>query len=97
MKELIARSQPDAIIHLAAESHVDRSIDGAVAFVQTNVVGTFSLLEAALSYWRSLPAGLRKDAFRFHHVSTDEVFGALGPEGVFDEHSPYRPNSPYAA
>lgn len=88
--------QPDAIIHLAAESHVDRSIDGPAAFLQTNVVGTFKMLEAALAYWRQL-AGDRREQFRFVHVSTDEVFGALGAEGRFTEESPYRPNSPYAA
>ncbi|MGE0659219.1 MAG: dTDP-glucose 4,6-dehydratase, partial [Reyranellaceae bacterium] len=88
--------QPDAILHLAAESHVDRSIDGAAAFIRTNVVGTWTLLEAALQYWRGLPAA-RRDAFRFHHVSTDEVYGALGAEGLFTEDTPYRPNSPYSA
>lgn len=90
------RFQPHAMIHLAAESHVDRSIDGPAAFVQTNVVGTFTMLEAALHYWRQL-AGDRGERFRFVHVSTDEVFGALGAEGHFTEESPYRPNSPYAA
>jgi dTDP-glucose 4,6-dehydratase len=96
MAELIAAGQPDVIMHLAAESHVDRSIDGAADFVQTNVTGTFVLLDAALAYWRALPEG-RRSAFRFHHVSTDEVFGALGPEGRFSETSPYQPNSPYSA
>ncbi len=93
---VLGRFQPDAIIHLAAESHVDRSIDGPAAFLQTNVVGTFTLLEAALHYWRQLPDH-RHERFRFVHVSTDEVFGALGPGGHFTETSPYRPNSPYAA
>jgi dTDP-glucose 4,6-dehydratase len=87
---------PDAVIHLAAESHVDRSIDGPGAFIRTNIDGTYVLLEAALDYWRGLPA---KEAatFRFHHVSTDEVFGSLGLEGSFSEESRYQPNSPYAA
>lgn len=88
--------QPDIVMHLAAESHVDRSIDGPAAFVQTNIVGTFTLLEAALAYWRRLEPS-RAAAFRFLHVSTDEVFGALGPEGLFREDTPYAPNSPYSA
>ena len=96
MGAVMAECQPDVIMHLAAESHVDRSIDGAGAFVRTNVVGTYVLLEAATAYWRTL-AGARRERFRFHHVSTDEVFGALGATGRFDEDSPYRPNSPYAA
>jgi dTDP-glucose 4,6-dehydratase len=96
MGEIIGAVQPDVIMHLAAESHVDRSIDGAAAFVETNIVGTFVLLQAALDYWRTLPAD-RRDAFRFHHVSTDEVFGSLGADGVFAETSPYRPSSPYSA
>src|SRR2546429_2381143 len=75
MRELFERYQPDAVMHLAAESHVDRSIDGPGEFIQTNVVGTFALLQAALGYWRSLPDGARS-SFRFHHVSTDEVFGS---------------------
>jgi dTDP-glucose 4,6-dehydratase len=87
---------PDAVMHLAAESHVDRSIDGPAAFIATNVVGTFTMLEAALAYWRSLDAGRRKD-FRFLHISTDEVFGSLGGEGLFREDTPYAPNSPYSA
>src|SRR5579872_857287 len=87
---------PDAIIHLAAESHVDRSIDGPGTFIRTNIDGTYVLLEAALAYWRGLPAE-RAAGFRFHHVSTDEVFGSLGAEGRFTEESPYQPNSPYAA
>jgi dTDP-glucose 4,6-dehydratase len=93
---LLADVQPDAIMHLAAESHVDRSIDGAAAFIHTNVTGTFTLLEAALAYWRGLPPE-RRAAFRFHHVSTDEVYGALGPTGKFTEQTPYQPNSPYSA
>jgi dTDP-glucose 4,6-dehydratase len=87
---------PDAILHLAAESHVDRSIDGPGEFIRTNIEGTYALLEAALAYWRGLPPE-RAARFRFHHVSTDEVFGSLGPEGRFGENRPYRPNSPYAA
>jgi dTDP-glucose 4,6-dehydratase len=87
---------PDVIMHLAAESHVDRSIDGPGAFIQTNVVGTYVLLQEALRHWRGLP-GERRDAFRFHHISTDEVFGSLGPEGLFEETTPYAPNSPYSA
>lgn len=94
--ELFAREQPDAVMHLAAESHVDRSIDGPAVFIDTNIVGTYTLLEAARAYWSSL-ASVRKDAFRFHHVSTDEVYGALGPEGLFTETMPYHPNSPYSA
>src|ERR1035437_5586660 len=94
---LLAEHQPDAIVHFAAESHVDRSIVGPAAFVETNVTGTFTLLEAALQYWRSLP-GAKQDTFRFHHVSTDEVYGSLGPdEPAFHEETPYRPNSPYSA
>jgi len=93
---LFAEFRPDAVMHLAAESHVDRSIDGAADFIRTNVHGTFALLEAALAYWRKLPADQRA-AFRFHHVSTDEVYGALGATGKFTEDTPYRPNSPYSA
>ena len=96
MTEIVAETAPDVIMHLAAESHVDRSIDGAAAFVETNVTGSFVLLEAALAHWRTLREADRS-RFRFHHVSTDEVFGALGPEGRFSEASPYRPNSPYSA
>jgi len=80
IRELIRSFAPHIIVHLAAESHVDRSIDGPAAFVRTNVVGTFTLLEAALEHWRRLQ-GIDKDGFRFHHVSTDEVFGSLGSEG----------------
>jgi len=93
---VLARYQPEAVLHLAAESHVDRSIDGPDAFIQTNVVGTGRLLEAVRRYWLGLDAG-RRAGFRFVQVSTDEVFGSLGAEGRFDEDSPYRPNSPYAA
>lgn len=88
--------RPDAVMHLAAESHVDRSIDGPSAFVETNVVGTSVLLEVAAAYWRALPGGLRED-FRFHHISTDEVYGSLGAEGFFTERTPYDPRSPYSA
>jgi dTDP-glucose 4,6-dehydratase len=83
-------------MHLAAESHVDRSIDGPSAFVQTNIVGTFNLLESARKYWSNLPTG-QKEKFRFHHVSTDEVYGSLGNDGLFKEDTPYQPNSPYSA
>lgn len=93
---ILARHRPDAVMHLAAESHVDRSIDGPSAFIQTNLVGTFVLLDAALAYWRGLD-GAAKEAFRFHHVSTDEVFGSLGMDGRFTEETPYQPNSPYSA
>jgi dTDP-glucose 4,6-dehydratase len=96
MKAALADFQPDVILHLAAESHVDRSIDGPAAFVETNVVGTFVLLQQALGYWRALPKS-KAEGFRFHHVSTDEVFGSLGARGQFSEDSPYRPNSPYSA
>ncbi len=88
--------KPTAVMHLAAESHVDRSIDGPAAFVSTNIVGTFTLLEAAQAYRAGAPAEAR-DAFRFLHVSTDEVYGSLGADGFFTEETPYRPNSPYAA
>ena len=94
LAELFAKHQPDGVMHLAAESHVDRSIDGPAEFIDTNITGTFQLLEAALGYWRDQG---QPDAFRFHHVSTDEVFGTLGEEGLFTEDSPYMPNSPYSA
>jgi dTDP-glucose 4,6-dehydratase len=93
---LLAAHQPDAIMHLAAESHVDRSIDGPGQFIRTNVVGTGTLLEQSLAYWRDLPR-MRKDSFRFHHISTDEVYGSLGADGFFIETTPYAPNSPYSA
>lgn len=86
--------QPDAVMHLAAESHVDRSIDGPGAFIQTNITGTYNMLEAARSYWM---AQGRPETFRFHHISTDEVFGSLGSEGQFTEETPYDPRSPYSA
>lgn len=88
--------QPDVVMHLAAESHVDRSIDGPAEFLSTNVTGTFTLLQAALAYWRQLDDA-RKASFRFHHISTDEVFGSLGVDGYFREDTPYQPNSPYSA
>ena len=88
--------EPDAIIHLAAESHVDRSITGPEAFVSTNIVGTYTLLQAARTYYERLPLPRRKQ-FRFIHVSTDEVYGSLGPEDLFREDTPYRPSSPYSA
>jgi dTDP-glucose 4,6-dehydratase len=94
--ELLERYRPQAIVHFAAESHVDRSIDGPASFVLTNVVGTVQLLEAACTYWRHLPSQER-ERFRFLHVSTDEVFGSLGSTGKFDEATPYAPNSPYSA
>jgi len=93
---IFERHQPDAIMHLAAESHNDRAIDGPLDFVRSNVMGTAVLLEVARAYWSALPAD-RKAAFRFHHVSTDEVFGALGEDGAFTEDTPYDPNSPYSA
>jgi dTDP-glucose 4,6-dehydratase len=96
MRQLLDKVRPDVVMNLAAESHVDRSIDGPAAFVETNIVGTFALLQATLGYWRSLPPE-EQSAFRFHQVSTDEVFGSLGVDGAFSEQSPYRPNSPYAA
>ncbi len=91
-----AEFRPDVVMHLAAESHVDRSIDGPAAFIETNLVGTFTMLDAALEYWRALPAK-EAQAFRFMHISTDEVFGSLGAEGLFREDTPYAPNSPYSA
>ncbi|HEX6376787.1 MAG TPA: dTDP-glucose 4,6-dehydratase [Allosphingosinicella sp.] len=97
VRRLLAEESIDVVMHLAAESHVDRSIDGPGAFIETNVVGTFRLLDAALDHWREL-AGDRKARFRFHHVSTDEVFGDLPlDEGVFTEETPYAPSSPYSA
>lgn len=94
--QLFEQHRPDAVMHLAAESHVDRSIDGPGAFVQTNVVGTFTLLHAARAYWGGLDTEA-KARFRFHHVSTDEVYGSLGPTGYFTEETPYDPRSPYSA
>jgi dTDP-glucose 4,6-dehydratase len=96
MRQVFTGFRPDVVMHLAAESHVDRSIDGPADFIQTNVVGTFVLLQQALAHWRYLPSR-QAEHFRFHHVSTDEVFGSLGADGLFDEETAYRPNSPYAA
>jgi len=96
VSEAIRSFRPDVIANLAAESHVDRSIDGPADFIQTNLVGSFTMLQAALAYWR----GLNPDEaarFRFHHISTDEVFGSLGPEGHFTEDTSYDPRSPYSA
>jgi len=96
LKQLFAEFQPDAVMHLAAESHVDRSIDGPGAFIQTNIIGTYTMLEAAYNYFTILPEE-KKSSFRFHHISTDEVYGSLGDEGLFTETTPYDPRSPYSA
>jgi len=97
MAQVFATHQPDAVMHLAAESHVDRSIDGPAAFVRTNVTGTYVLLDAARAYWAGL-SGAKREGFRFHHISTDEVFGALGPhDPPFTETTSYDPRSPYSA
>lgn len=97
LERVFAKHQPDAIMHLAAESHVDRSIDGPAAFIETNIIGTYNLLEVARTYWKSLDE-TRRDKFRFHHISTDEVYGDLeGPEDLFTEETPYAPSSPYSA
>ena len=96
VRDALDAFKPDLVMHLAAESHVDRSIDGPGDFITTNVVGTYVMLQEALRYWRELPAA-QKEAFRFHHISTDEVFGSLGPDGLFREDTPYAPNSPYSA
>lgn len=94
LDDIFATHRPDAVMHLAAESHVDRSIDGPDDFVQTNINGTFNMLEAARRYWQHMG---RPSGFRFHHISTDEVFGSLGPTGQFTEDTPYNPRSPYSA
>ena len=94
LTRILAEHRPDAVMHLAAESHVDRSIDGPGDFISTNVTGTYELLEATRAYWT---AQGRPDSFRFHHISTDEVFGSLGPDGQFTETTPYDPRSPYSA
>ncbi|PNU04324.1 dTDP-glucose 4,6-dehydratase [Novosphingobium guangzhouense] len=96
MERAFAQFRPDRVMHLAAESHVDRSITGASDFMATNVMGTFTLLDVARDYWQRLPAPER-DRFRFLHVSTDEVYGSLGPQGLFAETTPYDPSSPYSA
>ena len=96
VRGLLSELRPDVILNLAAETHVDRSIDVPAQFVETNVAATFRLLHEALAYWRGLDGAAAAD-FRFHHISTDEVYGSLGPEGLFTEDSPYRPNSPYSA
>jgi len=96
LRKLFEKYQPDAVLNLAAESHVDRSIDGPGEFIQTNIVGTYNLLQEALRYWRSQTPD-RRTRFRFLHISTDEVFGTLGAEGLFSESSAYAPNSPYSA
>ena len=94
LKRLFIKHKPNVVMHLAAESHVDRSIDSPLSFMQTNVMGTFNLLEASLAYWESQGC---PESFRFHHISTDEVFGSLGQTGMFTETTPYDPRSPYAA
>ncbi|MDI4639045.1 MULTISPECIES: dTDP-glucose 4,6-dehydratase [Halomonadaceae] len=97
LERLFSEHQPDAVMHLAAESHVDRSIDGPAAFIETNIIGTYTLLEVTRSYWNGLDSE-RQQAFRFHHISTDEVYGDLeGPEGLFTEETSYAPSSPYSA
>ena len=94
--EVFASFQPDAVMHLAAESHVDRSIDGPAAFLQTNILGTYTMLDVAKKYWLNLSEE-KKETFRFHHISTDEVYGSLGAEGLFEETTSYDPRSPYSA
>ncbi len=96
MRQLVNQYQPDYIMHLAAESHVDRSIDGPGEFMQTNIIGTYNLLEVAREYYETL-TGAKKSAFKFHHISTDEVYGSLGESGLFTETTRYKPNSPYSA
>jgi len=93
---LFADFEPDAVMHLAAESHVDRSIDGPAAFMKTNIMGTYTMLDCAREYWAGLSSDRKKD-FRFHHISTDEVYGSLDEEGLFEETTPYDPRSPYSA
>lgn len=94
--QVLFEHRPGGLMHLAAESHVDRSLDGPAEFIQTNIIGTFNIVQAALKYYETLK-GAARDSFRLHHISTDEVYGSLGPEGFFTEESPYAPNSPYSA
>jgi len=96
IKSLLEKYQPDYVMHLAAESHVDRSIDGPGEFIQTNIIGTYIMLEAARGYYESLH-GSKREQFKFHHISTDEVYGSLGEQGLFTETTRYKPNSPYSA
>jgi dTDP-glucose 4,6-dehydratase len=96
IQSIFQQHQPDAIMHLAAESHVDRSIEGPRAFIETNIIGTYTLLDAARRYWDGLK-GEKQSKFRFQHISTDEVYGSLGDTGLFTEETPYQPNSPYSA
>ncbi|MDP2285432.1 MAG: GDP-mannose 4,6-dehydratase, partial [Pseudohongiella sp.] len=97
LDRILADFRPQAVMHLAAESHVDRSIEGPAAFIETNIVGTYTLLQAVRAYWQALE-GADKQSFRFHHISTDEVYGDLeGPEDLFTETTPYAPSSPYSA
>lgn len=96
IQAVFERHRPDAVMHLAAESHVDRSIDGPSTFIQTNIVGTYTMLEVSRQYWLNLPQD-QQARFRFHHISTDEVYGSLGETGLFTEQTPYDPSSPYSA
>lgn len=96
LRRIFDTHKPDAVMHLAAESHVDRSIDGPTEFIETNIVGTFNMLQASRSYWNEL-SDVKKRRFKFHHISTDEVYGSLGSEGLFTETTSYSPNSPYSA
>ena len=96
VRRIMADHRPDAVMHLAAETHVDRSIGAPAEFIETNIIGTYNMLESAYAYWQLLPAE-NQQAFRFHHVSTDEVYGSLGATGLFSEVTPYSPNSPYSA
>ena len=96
LARILDEHRPDAVMHLAAESHVDRSIDGPAAFMETNIMGTYNMLECAREYWAGLSDN-RKTKFRFHHISTDEVYGSLGDEGLFEETTPYDPRSPYSS
>mgnify|MGYP001231236067 FL=1 len=97
VSEIFSDFEPDIVMHLAAESHVDRSIDSPAEFIETNIIGTYVMLECSYNYWKSLTSLEKKKIFRFHHISTDEVFGSLGNEGSFNEYSPYNPSSPYSA